>query len=66
MTEDKMNSYALVVVLDTCDHCLADAQRMASPISINTLTGETECENCGERGQLGQTELLEILMNLED
>lgn len=61
-----MYSYALAVVLDTCDNCLATTQLMASPICINTLTGETECEECGECGQLGQHELLEILMNLED
>lgn len=59
-------SYALAVVEDTCDNCLATNQRMTSPININTLTGETECEECGERGQLGQHELLEVLLNLED
>lgn len=33
--------------------------------TINTLTGEAECE-CGETWTYGAAELLEILKNLED
>lgn len=59
-------SYALVVVIDICDNCAATKNVAESPIAINTLTGETECEVCSARSQLGQHELLEILTNLED
>lgn len=60
-------NYALAVVLDICDACISEPSGpLASPIALNTLTGETECERCGERGQLGQHELLEVLKNLED
>lgn len=59
--------YALVVVLAICDTCISKPSGpLASPIALNTLTGKTECEICGELGQLGQHELLEVLKNLED
>lgn len=61
-----MVSYAIAVVEDICDNCVATKGLFTSPISINTLTGETECDSCSVRGQLSEDELVDILMNLED
>jgi len=65
MTEDKMHSYTADIIATDCPRVLCDPPPGGSRITINTLTGEAECE-CGETWTYGAAELLEILSNLED
>ena len=58
---------ALVVkVLDICDECIDTMHQHESTLSIHTETGDVECSGCGTQSRLSQSELLDILMNLED
>jgi len=50
-----------IVVIEPCAECGAVAE-----VEVNTLSGEIECMACGAHGILGQHELLNLLMNLED
>jgi hypothetical protein len=54
-----MNPY-IVTIWTACD-CNEEVE-----IDVHTLNGSTECNNCGRKDQLGQRELFELLMNLED
>ena len=60
-----MLSYTVDIIATDCACVLCDPPPGGSRITINTLTGEAECE-CGEIWTYGATELIEILNNLED
>jgi hypothetical protein len=62
MTEDIMTQFAnAITVIEPCAACDAVGE-----VEINTLSGEIECMSCGATDVLGQHELLNVLMNLED
>lgn len=61
MTEDKMQFVNAIVVIEPCAACGAVGE-----VEVNTLSGEIECMSCGANDILGQHELLNLLMNLED
>jgi hypothetical protein len=60
MTEDEM---PIEILSTDCPVCEMGKDLRHS--TVNTLTGEAECE-CGETWTYGSLELLEILNNLED
>lgn len=61
MTEDMMQFANAIVIIEACAACGAECE-----VEVNTLSGEIECMECGVTDVLGQHELLDILMNLED
>lgn len=63
--EDTMYAQ-LVQIIATCDECVDTMHQHESTLSIHTETGDVECSGCGTQSRLSQSELLDILMNLED
>ena len=59
-------SAVTVQVIDVCDECISTRHLFESTLTINTLTGDVECEGCGTQSFLASWELLDVLMNLED
>ena len=59
--EDKMRFANAIVVIEPCAGC-----DVVGDVEVNTLSGEIECMTCGAKDILGQHELLNLLMNLED